>query len=190
MRKNKILFLSIFFSFWSCEDAKNIADITDYGIVINEINYNSSESFDPDDWIEIYNNSDSTISISQWLVKDRKDEHIFTIPQNTFLLPGQYLIFCKDSQKFTACFPNTTPLLGELGFGLSGGSDIVRLYDSNGNLADIVEYDDDSPWPSSADGNGSTIELKNPNLDNEQPENWAASVEFGTPGKTNSVFNE
>ena len=52
MRKNKILFLSIFFSFWSCEDAKNIADITDYGIVINEINYNSSESFDPDDWID------------------------------------------------------------------------------------------------------------------------------------------
>ena len=54
----------------------------------------------------------------------------------------------------------------------------------------IVEYDDDSPWPSSADGNGSTIELKNPNLDNEQPENWAASAEFGTPGKTNSVFTE
>ena len=190
MTKNKILLLIIFFSFWSCEDSKNITETKDYGIVINEINYNSSESFDPDDWIEIYNKSDSTIDISSWSVKDSDDEHIFTIPSNTYLAANQYLVFCKDTQKFTTCFPNTTKFLGELGFGLSGGSDIIRLYDFEGKLADIVEYDDGSPWPISADGNGPTIELKNPSLDNDSPESWAASSQFGTPGEINSVFTE
>ncbi|MAV69228.1 MAG: hypothetical protein CMG04_00235 [Candidatus Marinimicrobia bacterium] len=93
MKKNKTLLLIIFFSFWYCEDSKNITETKDYGIVINEINYNSSESFDPDDWIEIYNKSDSTIDISSWLVKDSDDEHIFTIPSNTYLAANQYLVF-------------------------------------------------------------------------------------------------
>ena len=144
-------------------------------MVINEINYNSSDSFNPDDWVELYNNSNDTIDITSWLLKDEKDDHIFIIPSNTILLPDQYIILCKDTIKFIDAFPDVLFKYGDFGFGLGGGSDAIRLFDANGTLADFVEYDDDLPWPLSADGEGPTLELKNPSLDNLLPENWMAS---------------
>jgi hypothetical protein len=98
------------------------------------------------------------------------------------------LIFCTDTLKFTALFPDVSPYYGDLGFGLGGGSDFVRLFDSNGLLVDMVEYDDDAPWPTESDGNGPTLELINPSLDNALGENWAASDYYGTPGAVNSVY--
>ena len=61
-RNDKTRFFAIFFlllSLWTCEDNGDNDDynINGINIVINEINYNSSESFDPEDWIEIYNNT-------------------------------------------------------------------------------------------------------------------------------------
>ena len=49
-------------------------------IVINEINYNPSLSFNTEDWIEIYNNGESDVDISGWIFKDSDDAHIFSIP--------------------------------------------------------------------------------------------------------------
>ena len=176
--------------FYCCEDTQpDNSDIIDAGVVINEINYNSLDSFDPDDWVEIYNSSNETIDLGSWLLKDDKDDHIFTIPLNTLLLPNQYLVFCTDTIKFTALFPDVNPYYGDLGFGLGGGGDFVRLFDSNGLLVDIVEYDDIAPWDTLADGSGSTLELNNPSLDNTLGENWSASQGYGTPGAVNSAYN-
>ena len=184
---NSIIMIGFFFC--SCEDTKtDSSDNIDYGVVINEINYNSSDGFDPEDWVEIYNSRSNTIDMGSWLLKDENDDHIFTIPSNTLLIPDQYLIFCTDTLKFTALFPDVSPYYGDLGFGLGGGSDFVRLFDSNGLLVDMVEYDDDAPWPILADGNGPTLELINPSLDNALGENWAASDDYGTPGAVNSVY--
>ena len=65
--------------FYCCDETINDQNIEDYGIVINEINYHSSDNFDPDDWVEIYNNSIDTIDISLWQFKDDNDNHIFTV---------------------------------------------------------------------------------------------------------------
>ena len=173
-----------------CEDQIDEINILDKGVVINEINYNSTDNFDSDDWVEIYNNSNDTIDIGSWLLKDEDDDHIFTVPSNIKILPEQYIIFCKDTIKFTELFPDVESYYGNLGFGLSGGSDLVRLFDSTGFLADTVRYDDDHPWPLSADGNGPTLELKHPTLDNALWESWSASEGYGTPGAQNSVFND
>ena len=181
--------ISIIF-FYCCEDTTPSQEILDYSIVINEINYNSTDNFDPDDWVEIYNNSNDTIDIGSWLLKDEDDDHIFTAPSNIKILPEQYIIFCKDTIKFTELFPDVESYYGNLGFGLSGGSDLVRLFDSTGSLADTVRYDDDHPWPLSADGDGPTLELKHPTLDNTLWESWSASEGYGTPGAQNSVFND
>jgi hypothetical protein len=176
--------------FYSCEDTQpDSSDIIDAGVVINEINYNSLDSFDPDDWVEIYNSSSETIDLGSWLLKDDNDDHIFTIPLNTLLLPNQYLVFCTDTIKFTALFPDVNPYYGDLGFGLGGGGDFVRLFDYNGLLVDIVEYDDIAPWDTLADGTGPTLELNHPSLDNTLGENWSASQGYGTPGAVNSAYN-
>ena len=176
--------------FYCCEDTQqDSSDVIDAGVVINEINYNSLDSFDPDDWVEIYNSSNETIDLGSWLLKDDNDDHIFTIPLNTLLLPNQYLVFCTDTIKFTALFPDVNPYYGDLGFGLGGGGDIVRLFDYNGLLVDIVEYDDIAPWDTLADGTGPTLELNHPSLDNTLGESWSASQGYGTPGAVNSAYN-
>ena len=176
--------------FYCCEDTPpDSSDVINAGVVINEINYNSLNNFDPDDWVEIYNSSNETIDLGSWLLKDDKDDHIFTIPLNTLLLPNQYLVFCTDTIKFTALFPDVNPYFGDLGFGLGGGGDIVRLFDYNGLLVDIVEYDDIAPWDTLADGSGPTLELNHPSLDNTLGENWSASQGHGTPGAVNSAYN-
>ena len=161
----------------------------DAGVVINEINYNSSESYDPGDWVEIYNNSSNTIDMGSWFLKDDNDDHIFTIPANTLLLPDQYIVFCTYTLKFMALFPDVSSYHGDMDFGLGGGGDLVRLFDSNGSMVDIVEYDDDDPWPTLANGSGPTLELKHPSLDNSLWENWSASDGNGTPGAMNSTYD-
>ena len=184
---NAIMIIGFFF--YSCEDTQTESSGSiDAGVVINEINYNSSDSYDPDDWVEIYNSSSNTMNLGSWLLKDENDDLIFTIPSNTLLLPDQYLVFCTDTLKFTALFPDVSPYYGDLGFGLGGGSDFVRLFDSNGLLVDMVEYDDAAPWPILADGSGPTLELNHPSLDNTLGENWSASEGYGTPGAVNSVY--
>ncbi len=156
------------------------------GIVINEINYNSSDDFNPEDWIELYNSSESPINIGTWKLKDEANDHVFTIPENTILSAGDFIVLCKDTAAFENLFPEVDNFIGDLGFGLGGGGDMVRLFDSYEILMDDVEYDDEDPWPVEADGTGATLELIHPSLDNSLPENWIASEGFGTPGGVNS----
>ena len=175
---------------WFCENS-NLGedDIVDYGLVINEINYNSVDNFDTGDWIEIYNNSDNSIDLSNWLLKDDNDYHIFTIPQNTFLSPDKYIVFCKDTTKLKSLYPLINNIYGDFDFGFGSDNDIVRIFDSNGVLVDIVEYLDESPWPLLPDGGGATLELKNPSLDNSLHQNWLSSDGYGTPGQVNSIYD-
>ena len=72
--------------------------------------------------------------------------------------------------------------------GLSGNGESLYLYNNDGFLIDSVSFTDRSPWPKQADGNGSTLELKSPFLDNGLPDSWQASPGHGTPGLDNSQF--
>ncbi len=161
-------------------------------IVINEINYNSSDDFNPDDWVELYNNADIEIDVSNWVFKDEDDAHEFSIAEGTLVPENGYLIIAKNLADFQTVFPAVSPVIGDFGFGLSGGGELIRLYDSDGLLIDEVEYDDDAPWDVEADGNGPSLELTNPDLDNNVASSWAASnpetAPHGTPGEPNSMY--
>ena len=116
------------------------------GLIINEINYRSSSTFNADDWIELYNPKSTSIDISNWQIKDDDDTHVFVIPEGTQIEGNGYLVFVKDASDFISVFPNI-PYLGELGFGL-GGSDAVRLFDSTDKLIDQVDYNVENSFPS------------------------------------------
>jgi hypothetical protein len=162
-------------------------------IVINEINYKDALDFEVKDWVELYNNGSSAIDISNWVFKDSDDLNEFVIPNGTIMQPDSYLVLVRSLVDFQALFPAVSPVLGDLSFGLGGGGELIRLFDNSGILVDFVEYDDVDPWPIEADGNGPSLELINPNLDNALPENWQACAsvgsEHGTPGETNSDCN-
>ena len=161
---------------------------TERSVVINEINYNSSDEYNAEDWIEIYNNSESIIDISNWIIKDDNDDHIFEISPNMTLLSGAYLVICRDSLAFKNIHPHVNNIIGDLGFGLSGSGDMVRVYDNVGNLVDSVDYDVSEPWPYLPNGYGTTLELKNPDLDNSNYNAWESSIILGTPEEKNHNY--
>ncbi len=158
----------------------------EYVVVINEINYNSASEFDPEDWVELYNNSDNSINVSNWHFRDDDDEHDFIFPDGTTIPAHGYLILSMDQSAFGSLFPEVTNVIGDVDFGLGGGGDDVRIYNAEMNLVDSVSYDDDDPWPTAPDGNGPTLELIDPELDNTLGQNWQASENHGTPGEENS----
>ena len=158
-------------------------------IVINEINYNSADDYDTQDWVELANNGSGAINLSGWQFKDEDDSHVFVIPEQTILENGAFIVLAEDTAIFNEFFPGTGPVVGNLNFGFSGGGELIRLYDANGVFIDQVTYDDDDPWPAEADGEGPTLELINPSFDNSLPESWNYSSNlYGTPGVENSIY--
>jgi len=157
-------------------------------LVINEINYNSAQSFDPGDWVELYNPHPYTVNAGGWVFKDEDDEHSFEIPEDTEIEPYGYLVICTDTDAFTALFPEVLNYTGPTEFGLNGSGELIRLYNPDGVLIDTVHYDDQLPWPIEPDGEGATLELILPEYDNALAESWTASPLHGTPGTLNSTM--
>ncbi|MES2795759.1 MAG: CotH kinase family protein [Bacteroidota bacterium] len=158
-------------------------------IVINEINYNSISSSNSGDWIEIYNAQSSEVDISGWFLKDGAATMV--VPANTLLGPFSYLVFCQNLTSFLAVYPTTSNYSNSVtGFGLSSSGENISLSDANDCLIDQLTYDEASPWPTSPNGQGFTLSLKQPFLNNELAENWAAStLQLGTPGEENFPNN-
>lgn len=158
-------------------------------LVINEINYNASLDFDPGDWVELYNPMDHPVNVSGWVFKDEDDLHAFTFASGTEISSGGYIVIANDMTAFHNLFPAVTNYVGSMGFGLAGGGELIRLYNNTGTLIDTVNYDDIAPWPTRPDGQGATLELLSPDLDNALGQNWKASGinTHGTPGAANSI---
>ena len=107
---------------------------------------------------------------------------------NEIIPSGEFLVICRDSTSFKNIYPDVNNVRGNLGFGLSGSGDMVRLYDEFENLIDSVSYNVAEPWPYLPNGYGPTLELKNPNFDNLLPSSWASSTLLGTPAGQNHTY--
>jgi len=140
------------------------------------------------EWVELYNTTSSAIDLEGFYLLDNDDLHTHLV------IPAGYSIPAHDY--FTIVIDTLSPPLdftpdydGGAGlWSLGNGGDAVRLFDSVDRLVDIVEYDDGSPWPTSPDGGGPSLELIDPSYDNSLAESWQASfVDGGTPGEVNST---
>jgi hypothetical protein len=163
-------------------------------VVISEINYNSENSIEAGDWVELYNTSNAPISLNGWTMKDNSDINIFTFGATT-LAAGARLVLVNDAAAFAAQHPSVSPA-GTFGFGLGNVSDAVRLFNSSGATISAVTYIDSLPWPRGADGLGRTLELLNPTGNLNDPANWFDGCMGGSPGQAYSpcadilVFSE
>ncbi|RJE71733.1 hypothetical protein BGP76_06495 [Reichenbachiella sp. MSK19-1] len=156
-------------------------------LIVNEIFYKSADDPDIEDWVELYNKGDQTLDLSDWMMKDGEDDHIFTIPDQTTLAPGGFLILCRSVENFSAHYEGNIPTVGDFDFGLGNEAECVRIFDADGNLAEEVCYESVAPWPSSPDGKGASLALQNPNYDNTKASSWYPLGNNGNPGEDNSV---
>lgn len=129
-----------------------------------------------EEWIEFYNRSGGTVDLSGWKLDDAVS---YTFPSGTEIQADSYLVVARDYEKFVAKFPGV-PVVGDFSGSLSNRGERLLLLDPFGNPADEVAYVDDRPWPSAADGGGSSLELRHPEVDNGNPASWAASDNSAT----------
>ncbi|MFC1692269.1 lamin tail domain-containing protein, partial [Candidatus Latescibacterota bacterium] len=163
-------------------------EVQNSSVVINEINYNSSTDFDPEDWVELYNPQENSVDLSGWVFKDENDANEFVFPANIVIGPDDYLVLCRIKSAFYELFPETDNYIGDLGFGFSGTGEFIRLFNAQEEIVDSLTYDVNLPWPEEPDGEGYTLSLRHPGLDNSHPDNWVTSVMHGTPGEINYIL--
>lgn len=144
-------------------------------IVLNELCYHPPDltpaSADKE-WIELRNRGTAAVNVGGWSVGGGID---FTIPANTMIAAGGYLVLAKNPGSFPV--PAGGTVLGPWSGSLNNGGETVTLFDSAGNPADEVQYLDGGRWPGNADGEGASLELRDPRSDNSLPEAWTASNE-------------
>ena len=151
-------------------------------VVINEIMYHHAPTFlatgvtdSPEEWVELYNKSGSPVLLTGWKLSGGIS---FSFTAGMQIPAGGYLVVANDPAALLAKFPGIT-VVGPLSGSLSRTDDVVRLEDANANPVNEVHYFDSGRWDGRTDGGGSSLELRNPGMDNSVPEAWAASDESG-----------
>jgi len=151
-------------------------------VVINEIHYNPSYNPDREEFVELYNNTDTAIDISFWRLRGGVD---FLIPSSTILPARGFLVIAQDPPAIQRRYGVSA--LGPFDGGLARDGEEVRLHDQTDEEVDRVDYRSEFPWPILANGEGASMQLVHPALDNDLGSSWRSGFVI-TPGATNSVF--
>ncbi|HEU5148870.1 MAG TPA: CotH kinase family protein [Iamia sp.] len=153
-------------------------------VVINELHYHPPT--DGLDFVELHNPGGAAVDLGG---------ACFTagiggcFAEGTTLPPGGYVVAAEVPADHATAFPGApAPALDFTG-GLSNGGETVTLSDGD-TVLDTVTYSDSSPWPASPDGDGPSLELIDPEGDNDVAAAWAASDPAPTPGARNTRFGQ
>jgi hypothetical protein len=140
-------------------------------VVLNEIMYHPP--FAGADYIELLNTS---LSNAFDLSGCRLEGVDLTFPNGTVIEPQQYLVLASDRSVFGETYGTAIPVAAEFPGTLDNGGETLTLLSAGPNpvILDQVTYDDDLPWPASADGQGPSLQLVDPARDNNRVANWAA----------------
>jgi len=172
-------------------------------IIITEINYNPCSDIGSDsgyEFIELYNNGATDVSLEDWQMDE--EEGAFGATSYTFpaiVIPaGGYLVIAVDATTYDGTMGLTLGVnLLDWDVSLSNIADEIVLYDCDGNLVDAVFYDDDGiasdGFPECADGDNAfcatlALPTSNYNADNNINTNWQVQTNGGSPGVVNTTM--
>lgn len=142
-------------------------------IVINEIMYDTPSDARNSEFVEIYNRGAAPVDLAGWKFVDGIS---YEFPAGTKIPSGAFLVVAADPAFIAASYGGQAAL-GPFSGTLSDSGELLRLEDNRGNLADQVDYLPGGDWPELADGDGSSMELKHPSMNNDFPTAWADSNE-------------
>lgn len=153
----------------------NCSNVTVPQLVISQINYNPVAMTTPavyssnnQEFIQITNNSTSTVNLTGYYFSELGISYQF--PPNSFIEAGKSIYLASNMAVFQSRYGLTA--FGQFTRNLSNTSQKLVLVDAFGNEIDRVEYFDTAPWPTTADGGGSYLQLINLNMDNNVGSNW------------------
>ena len=139
-------------------------------VVINEVAWAGTKANSADEWIELYNNTASSINLASWrLVADDNGPDI-TFPTSTISAGGYFLIERTDDNTISDILADWK---GSFGSGLSNNGENLKLYDNLGNLIDSADFY--SGWPAGqASPNYVSMERIN-SASSSEASNWAGN---------------
>jgi hypothetical protein len=129
-----------------------VPQITGAQAVITEIMYDPPGVDSGREWIEVYNESTSSIPLSAWKIYEGDANHnIIAAYGGSMLAPDEYAVIATNATKFQKDYPNYTGELFHSAFSLDNGGATLSLRDKSLADSDTVSYD--STWGGLGDGN-------------------------------------
>ena len=151
-------------------------------VVINEIMY--APLVANAEFVELYNNSSNTsFDLSGWQLPALD----YTFPDGSILAPTNYLVLAANGTAFAAAYGATNPVFDVFSGTLPPAGELLTLATASNNTVAQVEYASQPPWPTNANGTGSSLQLIDPHQDNWRVGNWSTSPWSATPDAVNRV---
>ncbi len=154
-------------------------------VVINEIHYEPPDKTIPEEFIELCNPTDTAVDLSDWRFSAGVS---YVFPEGTILMPRAYLVVAEDPEVFANRFGNSIPVFGPYLGQLDNDGERVVLLDAHGNVVDQVDYQLGFPWPLATAGDGPSLELINPSLENDLGGSWRPAGTIGSGNPTRQYF--
>ena len=169
-------------------------------VAISEIFYHPPSLSAAHEFVEVFNGNPGVLDVSGWQFTAGVS---YTLPAGTTVPGNGYLVVAANTAQFTATFGAVPVLRGPWIGELSNAGETIRLKTAAGQTVDEVTYADEGDWAiryqaniagqvgwewyTRADAGGSSLELINPALTNNNGQNWFWSTAAPTPGNTNSA---
>jgi spore coat protein CotH len=159
-------------------------------LILNEIMYNPATN--GTEFLEFLSVANAPLDISGWNVIGTG----FFFPANTVIEPRGFLVLLKTNTTSVAAFrsnyavPVNVPILSG-DFVLENEGEALRIEKPNTLptepfiLIERVRYNDKSPWPTEADGEGPSLERFAAFSYGNDPVNWRTVSDGGSPGREN-----
>lgn len=153
-------------------------------LVISEIMYHP-ESEPLAEFLEIHNPGDFAVSLTGLRLIDGIDFDFDLRSSIKRLEAGERLLLVRDREAFQRVYGTVfdSQIAGTFqnDTALANGGESLAVADANGEVVLRVRYDDESPWPTSSDGQGRSLVFTGGQLEN--PINWRPSRTVGgNPG--------
>src|ERR1017187_4406615 len=113
------------------------------GVLFNEIMYHPNSTNVLEEWFELYNPGPTNVSLSGWQISNGLLSS-FTIPTNTTIFAGGFLVVAADAATFASKYPGVTNVVSGSAGPLQGHT--LALDDNTGKNINSVNYYPDGDW--------------------------------------------
>lgn len=137
------------------------------------------------EWIEVLNEGETAVDLSNWNIIIDRCNQSFTIPVGTTIPAGSMFVLANEANAFHKQYQNEEQnfALGNLNMKFPKDFATITLQDQNGYTIARMSYSDEQIYTLKADGYGYSYELDETGV-------WRSYTYGGTPMKTASALEE
>ena len=143
-----------------------------------EVYYHTYQD-DETEWIELLNEGESTVNLSNWSITIDRYNQSFTIPVGVSIQAGSMLVFANDANVFRKQYQNEEQnfALGNLNMKFPKDVATITLRDQNGYTVASMMYSDEQLYTLKADGYGYSFEY------DDEGKVWRSYTRGGSPSQ-------